>query len=165
MPILAQISPNNMEVVLDIEGEQVAENHADPAFDVGRITRVVEQAGVRYGIDEQACARAAEAANKLSQGEKISELVARGTAAVNGEDGQLVMVVEYHRDQVGLELDFGKIDFHQKGALTGIEKGQLIANIILPTAGTPGKNVCGEEGGINEPDEWVYPFSQRRDDE
>ena len=145
MPLSAKISQDNMEALLDIEGEQVAENQTDPAFDLSGIKRVLEQSGVQYGIDEEACAHAAQAANNLPPGERMSELVARGTAAIDGEDGQLVMAVEYHRDQIGLQLDFGKIDFHQKGAFTGIDKGQLIANIILPTPGTPGKNVRGEE--------------------
>src|SRR5437773_237427 len=145
MPISAKISQDNMEALLDIEGEQVAENQTDAAFDLRRIKDVLEQAGVQYGIDEEACAHAAEAANNLPPGERMSELVARGTAAIDGEDGQLVMAVAYHRDQIGLQLDFGKIDFHQKGAFTGIDKGQLIANIVLPTPGTPGKNVRGGE--------------------
>src|SRR5256885_14920481 len=117
MPLSAKISQDNMEALLDIEGEQVAENQTDPAFDVRRIKHVLEQAGVQHGIDEEACVHAAEAANNLPPGERMSELVARGTAAIDGEDGQLVMAGVYNPRQKGLPHGVGKNDFHpNKGA-------------------------------------------------
>lgn len=139
MPIAARVSADNMEAVLDVERQD------ELPLDIETITRVLAEAGIKHGIDENACTYLADAVNNLPVGGRISHVVARGTPAVDGEDGRLEMTVEYHRDQIGLELDFGKIDFHQRGAFTGIEKGQLIATIVLPTPGTPGRNVRGEE--------------------
>jgi uncharacterized protein len=139
MPISATISPDNMEAIMEVE------RNSEHPLDVETIKRLLQEAGVRYGIDEEACVYLAEAVKNIPVGERITHPVAHGTPPIDGENGRLEMVVEYHRNQVGLELDFGKIDFHQRGAFTGVEKGQLIANIVLPTPGTPGKNVCGEE--------------------
>ena len=55
------------------------------------------------------------------------------------------MAVEYTRNLIGLPDHSGSIDFHERGSFTPIAKGQLIANIKLPTAGFPGKDVHGIE--------------------
>ncbi len=131
-----------MEAAVDIERQT---DEPDEPLDADAIKCVLAEAGIQHGIDDDACGQLAESANALPVGGRITQIVARGTAALDGEDGRIEMAVEYHRDQIGLEHDFGKIDFHQRGAFTGIEKGQLIATIVLPTPGTPGVNVFGKE--------------------
>ena len=71
--------------------------------------------------------------------------MARGTPALDGDDGSIEMAVESGRQDIGIESESGTIDFHERGAFTPIEKEQLIARGVRPTPGTPGKDVRGEE--------------------
>jgi uncharacterized protein len=139
MPVTARINPDNMEAAIDVERQ------SELPLDLDAVRKALAEAGVLHGIEEDACKQLVETVNNLPPGGHVTQTVARGTPAVDGEDGRIDMVLEYHRDQAGLALEFGKIDFHERGVFTGVEKGQLIATIVLPTPGTLGRDVRGQE--------------------
>ncbi len=128
-----------MEAVAEVKRKQ------DEELDVPSIKRALEVSDVSYGVSEEECEALVKLVNERPAGGPVRIAVARGVPAVDGEDGTVRMVVEGERDSVGVEDDSGHIDFHERGSFTPIEKDQLIAELTLPTSGTPGKNVCGEE--------------------
>ncbi|MCL6603064.1 MAG: FapA family protein [Paenibacillus sp.] len=73
--------------------------------------------------------------------------IAVGDNAINGTDGQVVMAIsmEEEIDRKPHENADGKVDFKDLKRLSNVRKGQLIAKIIPPQPGTPGKTVTGEE--------------------
>jgi uncharacterized protein (DUF342 family) len=76
--------------------------------------------------------------------------VAKGVLPINGNDGRIDMAVEYSREAAGVADDSGSVDFHEHGAYTPIEKGQLIATIFPPSETTPGRTVRDDEAEAQE---------------
>ncbi len=76
-----------------------------------------------------------------------SVLAAKGEPAVDGENGR----IEYHFDcsnaQVFEEDEFGNVDYRDLGLVTNIVEGTVIADIIPPTEGHPGKDIRGIVAG------------------
>lgn len=71
--------------------------------------------------------------------------IAIGETPVNGTDGQVVLTVDLEEDRGPAELEDGKVDYKDLVRLHNVRKGQLIAKIIPPKPGTPGKMVTGDE--------------------
>lgn len=73
-------------------------------------------------------------------------ILAQGAEAVNGKDGWFELVVTTGKEESDLaEDDTGRIDFKSIQSFSNIEEGQLIGSIHLPTEGSPGKTIYGEE--------------------
>jgi uncharacterized protein (DUF342 family) len=125
MAIVVNISSDSMEAVVEV----------DEAADDTAILRALTVAGVVHGIDAHACKHAVATTG--------THVVARGDPPIRGLDGRIEMAVEFHRSNVGVARGSGSIDFHERGSFTSIEKDQLIARILPPTPGIPGKNVRG----------------------
>lgn len=77
---------------------------------------------------------------------KEQTLIAQGQGTVPGRDGsirfQYDMAQEEHRPPE--EDDDGKVDFKQVNRLKNVKRGQLIAELVPPTAGPEGMTVTGE---------------------
>jgi uncharacterized protein (DUF342 family) len=139
MPILVKISTDKMEAVVEIEPR------ADSLHDVDAILRALTAAGVEHGIDKTAVTELADFIRKESPDSTVHKRVAMGTRAVGGTDGTVEMKVESDVNMVGMPDETGNIDFHERGSYTPITKDQLLAELVLPTPGTPGKTVLGDE--------------------
>ncbi len=76
-----------------------------------------------------------------------SVLAAKGEPAVDGVNGR----IEYHFDrsnvQVFEEDEFGNVDYRDLGLVTNIVQGTVIADVIPPTEGQPGKDIRGIVAG------------------
>ena len=99
---------------------------------------------IRYGIQRDIIERLASHPEEYFFN-KVS--IAIGDTAINGIDGQVVMTVALEEavDRKPLEKADGKVDYKDIIRLSNVRKGQLIAKIIPPEPGTPGKTVMGEE--------------------
>lgn len=139
MAIVVKLGSNSMEAIVEINRQST-----EPV-QVESILRALSEAGITTGVDTAACNAIAEAINTQPPGNTLSTTAARGSLPVAGENGAVHMVVEYTHNLVGVPGESGAIDFHERGSFTSITKGQLIANIQLPTAGIPGKDVLGNE--------------------
>src|SRR5712691_7648101 len=137
MAIVVRVSNDRMEAILEVERQN------DEPLDVDAVKRALADGGVTYGIDEQACNEFITEVNQAPPDTKHHAVLARGVLPVHGTDGRVEMAVEYVRNTVGTLTDSGAIDFHNRGSFTPIAQGQLIANMVLPTAGTPGTDVLG----------------------
>jgi uncharacterized protein (DUF342 family) len=72
-------------------------------------------------------------------------LVAQGTSPVDGIDGYIDNIFSLENNKrKPLQLEDGSVDYRELLQLNNAAKGQLVAQRILPTAGTPGQTVTGE---------------------
>ncbi len=91
---------------------------------------------IKYGVDNN----------------KIKEILARqlfnkqiniasGSPPVNGKDGYIKYHFDFNRDIKPKMLEDGTADYHNLGLVINVKKGELLAEIIPPTRGIPGKTV------------------------
>lgn len=104
----------------------------------------LKNSGVVYGIDHDVIRMSVDEAETTKK--TISDVpVASGHAPSRGEGGR----IEYTFDSEHREYDFrilpdGRIDYHTSKNIIMVEKDQLLARILQPSAGQPGTNVFSE---------------------
>lgn len=99
----------------------------------------LRQAGVTYGLNEEAITRAA-------QSKKYTMIeVAKGNPAQKGKDGFLEMKAEASIKRVLIKNEKGNIDFRETRKIPTIEPGDILAVIHPPTPGEPGRSVKNKE--------------------
>ena len=118
---LLKVSKNGMEAVLtplehDIKPEYLSE-----------FPDTLEKFGITYGISK--------AFGDRDEDEKW--VVARGSDPLNGEDGRIEFMPQFEALKDVSSKSIEKI--------FNVGKGNVIAEIISPTTGTPGRNIFGEE--------------------
>lgn len=97
--------------------------------------------GIHYGILPDALAQIAHApAAFLTK----RTLVAQGTSASRGEDGQIRFAIEMDGERGPSEHEDGRVDLKEVVRLLNVRRGQLIAECVAPAEGTPGMTVTGE---------------------
>ena len=94
---------------------------------------------ITYGIKTDEIKRIA---NERLYEERI--LVAEWTPAVNGVDGTISYHFEKQVKIAPVEDDHGFVDYKNLGLIRTVHKGDVIADITLPTEGTPGTDVRGQ---------------------
>ena len=118
---------------------------ADPPENGGREVTVeailsrLSELKITYGINVEEIKRIA---NERLYGERI--LVAQWTPAVNGTDGTISYRFEKQVKIAPVEDDHGFVDYKNLGLIRTVHKGDVIADITLPTEGTPGIDVRGQ---------------------
>ncbi|KXG77638.1 hypothetical protein AN618_10080 [Fervidicola ferrireducens] len=70
--------------------------------------------------------------------------IARGIEPKEGKDGEIVYHVEIYKELKPKITEDGRVDFHDLGFITNVKEGQLLAEIIPPEKGLPGKTVTGK---------------------
>lgn len=94
---------------------------------------------VTYGIDEETV--------KLIAGERRygeRTLVAQWKPSVNGIDGTITYHYAKKVDIAPVEDEHGFVDYKNLGLVRTVHKGDVIADITLPTPGEPGMDVRGK---------------------
>ncbi|WP_162146704.1 DUF342 domain-containing protein [Chitinivibrio alkaliphilus] len=84
---------------------------------------------------------------KIVEEELIEENVpvAMGTEPIPGKNGGIEYKVSLSKDLTPSVKDDGSVDFREVKSITQLSRGDIIAEQIPPTEGTPGKAVTGEE--------------------
>lgn len=97
----------------------------------------IQKSGVTFGLDQKSIQKAYDDASGYSV------ICAKGEAAVNGVNGS----IKYHVDMEGKgrpdEKEDGSVDFKNMNLFTMVQEGDLLAEKILATPGTPGTDVLG----------------------
>ncbi len=70
--------------------------------------------------------------------------VAEGIQPVHGKDGRVIIHFNTNKSLKPKLSEDGKVDFYNLDMVTNVRKGQLLAEIIFPTDGTPGRTVTGK---------------------
>ncbi|MEX2658100.1 MAG: FapA family protein [Acidimicrobiales bacterium] len=71
-------------------------------------------------------------------------LVATGWEPAPGRDGQVEYTVTVSQEFRPQARRDGGVDFHSVATIPDVQNGQLLAVLVAPTAGTPGRTVRGE---------------------
>lgn len=113
-------------------------NSLTPTYD--RVLKIIENAGITEGIDNGLL-------RKITGKKMYFQMfvIARGRDKENGTDGE---VIEHYPRKIKIVLkedEFGNTDFKNLGNVKNISKDAVICDIVLPTQGTPGFNIYGEE--------------------
>lgn len=69
--------------------------------------------------------------------------VAFGKPAENGADGRLIYKFDMQQKGTRMDEDSGKVDYHDLGAVTNVQRGQMLVQRIPAEPGITGKNVYG----------------------
>jgi len=101
----------------------------------------LDAAGIRSGIDEDAFARLVSGLTDAAF-TASAEVIARGTAAEEGEDGRFEPQFR-NGIQAGHVRDDGTIDFHDRELLKPVERGDVLGRVLPARAGIPGCRVDG----------------------
>nr|WP_054694367.1 FapA family protein [Syntrophomonas palmitatica] len=109
-------------------------------YSVQEIRQILNDHGVVFGIDDN---RIMEALQPQNLGYKI--MVAEGNPPVDGKDGQIINKFSLSGEG-GPKIDEkGNVDYFDLGLIHNVKAGELLAERIPPTEGTPGQAVTGEE--------------------
>lgn len=103
------------------------------------IIRKLAEAGVTYGINQEAVNKIAD---KKLYGDRT--LIAVWTSPVNGVDGTITYRYDKKVEIAPVEDEHGFVDYKNLGLVRTVHKGDIIADITLPTEGTPGTDVRGK---------------------
>ena len=106
-----------------------------------KISDKLTQAGIVYGVSPMSLG---EASRERKYGKQY--LVAKGTLAEDGVNGELIYHFEKNRE-VGRpkEDERGKVDYRDLSLFEPVKKGQLLISRTLATQGKPGSTVTGAE--------------------
>lgn len=94
---------------------------------------------IKYGLDEQ---RVKTAIDEKEYDREI--VVARGTYAVDGEDGFIEFTFEQTGQATPYILEDGSVDYRKLNLISNVSKGDLLAVLHAPKEGVDGHNIRGE---------------------
>ncbi len=135
---VVSISPDGMEAKLCIQPPVPgAASLADQS-----LTRLLEEAGVVYGIDAEVQHQAETFIQQL-RNEFAEFPIAVGKIPGKSSDASIHFELEIG-PLAGRFLEDGTIDFRERRIMVGVAAGQHIATKIPAVAGDPGINVLGE---------------------
>jgi uncharacterized protein (DUF342 family) len=121
-----------------------------PAATRADLDQALQQASVTHGLDQETLAGLAE---RLGDEQFTARtVVARGTPAVPGTDGLLVLCADLQPVAGELHGD-GSIDFHERHRLFSAGIGEEVARWHKPVPGTPGRTVRGTDIAVAKPKE------------
>lgn len=133
---------NRLRVVV-ARDQSSAEVHAvaGPPAGAAELRTALAAAGVVHGIDEPAAqAFAAKLQDATFHG---SEVLARGATSQKGRDGRVEFAFPQGL-QPGHLSGNSVLDYHERDFLHPAANGDVIAHVVPPTPGVPGKNVLGK---------------------
>ncbi|MGM0442552.1 MAG: DUF342 domain-containing protein [Fibrobacterota bacterium] len=125
-----------LKATLMIKREYVEE---DNPMNTAILEYRLSRAEITYGILK-------EQLQKMIDEEILEEniTVAEGTEPVPGRDGGIDYKVSLSKDLTPSVKDDGSVDFREVKSITQLKTGDIIAERVPPTKGTPGKAVTGE---------------------
>ncbi|SHO49875.1 DUF342 domain-containing protein [Desulfopila aestuarii] len=133
---LFHISADMMEAHLTLQ-PPIAEQ-----IQLETLVDLLEQAGVKYGLDTEAIEKALR--KTVATNLPVKHFIAaRGKAPLHGKDAALRFEVDVGSTP-GKELGDGSIDFRERNMFVPVSENQVIARKSPATAGIAGMNLTGE---------------------
>jgi len=105
-------------------------------LDIEEVLEKIKNTGVIFGIDHELVKKAYESSG-------FSVVFAKGLAPVNGTNASIKFHVNMENKGRPDEMADGSVDFKNLNLFTLVQEGDLLAEKILPTPGTPGMDVLG----------------------
>lgn len=132
--IIVEVSKDQMFANLMINSPKI-----DSTITYNAILECLKDKGVSYGINNDRILKLIEKGPYL---EKIR--VAEGKYSISGTDGKIRFYFQTEKSIKPKIDDAGRADFFNLNVVTNVKKDQLLAEIIPPTPGKPGKTVTGK---------------------
>lgn len=104
------------------------------------IREELERSGITYGISDKII-RAYLKGRQFCRDIPI----ARGEAVIQGQNARIVYHFDTNPTAKPKLLEDGSVDFHELNMFSRVNQGDLLAELIPETQGTPGRNVYGKE--------------------
>lgn len=131
-----KLSPDRMMAFLRVSNVQDADYELDKDY----ILEALKEREIVFGILED------EIQEYCIQKKYYKELkVAKGKEPINGEDGSLTFHFDTQPKYLPKELNDGSVDFKDISLIQNVKAGDVLCEIVLPTDGTPGKDIFGNE--------------------
>ncbi|MGN0941090.1 MAG: DUF342 domain-containing protein [Selenomonadaceae bacterium] len=133
MPIKVDVSRDGMTATVKVDRQP---SKKPPEFNT--VMNALADKRVVFGIDEEEIKRSIEHGS--------SEFVAaRGVPAVNGQDAQIEKHYSLAEKGKPAKNKYNQVDYKNMNLFVLVKKGEILAERIPHTQGTPGKNVYGVE--------------------
>lgn len=109
-----------------------------PPVTLEEIIQELNKQGIVFGIDWEACARAAASCRE----EEV--IIAQGRPPERGEDARIEFFFSPNEKVPVIRGDVGKIDYRERFAFTSVDAGTIVARKYPGVPGVPGTTVRGE---------------------
>jgi uncharacterized protein (DUF342 family) len=126
------VSRDRMEATIQIDKPK----NCRP-FSLEEVMNKIHDAGIVFGIAEDSIKKAYE-----RPGLKL--VCAQGQNPVNGTDAYINYYVDMENKGHPQELEDGRVDFKSLNIFTVVRQGEVLAEKISPTSGTPGVDILGQ---------------------
>lgn len=127
------VSRDRMEATL-----QIVSPKGSRQVTMDEVMAKIKNAGIVYGLDHSAINNAYD-----RPGMRVT--CARGLLPINGSDA----IIRYHIDMEikgkPVELEDGRVDYKNLNMFTTVHEGEVLAEKIPPTPGTPGIDILGQQ--------------------
>lgn len=122
------VPDDNVEQLVEQIGERLAGLGIDPSFeppDRSELARIVRAAGAEQGPDLK------------------DVVLMEGVPAGESQDGSVAWTRDFFTQSFSLNETTGQVDFREQTADPSIEEDQLVATVMPPVLGTPGRSLRG----------------------
>lgn len=126
------IAPDEMSASVIISSPRPGGRH----LMVKDIINALKKANVEYGFQEESLQKALD---NDRYGETL--IVAKGDIPINGKDGWIDYKVRISKKIEFKEDESGKVDFLAKDLIENVVQGQVLAELMPPEKGKPGKTI------------------------
>jgi len=132
------LSENKIEAYL-----QINEHFDNSTFTSDQLEAYLRENRINHGIQKNILQQIAQTPRAFQNNYTV---IAMGTLPTTGTDGYINYSTKLiKQEKKPMELEDGSVDYREVVQLNNVQKGQLIAERVLPTEGTPGMTVTGEE--------------------
>ncbi|WP_314586175.1 FapA family protein [Paenibacillus terrigena] len=132
------LSENKIEAYL-----QINEHFDNSTFTSDQLEAYLRENRIHHGIQKNILQQIAQTPRAFQNNYTV---IAMGTLPTTGTDGYINYSTKLiKQEKKPMELEDGTVDYREVVQLNNVQKGQLIAERVLPTEGTPGMTVTGEE--------------------
>ena len=111
-----------------------------------QLQEAIGQSEIKQGVSEPLLTAAIQSAKEAAPGSQLKLVIARGQPAVNGQDTRYERLVETPAERIlkPQELDHGKVDLRDLGAIVTVKAGTPMMRRHPATVGIPGFTVTGQ---------------------
>ncbi|MGL4249153.1 MAG: DUF342 domain-containing protein [Aeromonas sp.] len=112
-----------------------------------QLQEAIGQSEIKRGVSDSLLVSAIQVAKEAAPGSQLKLVIARGEPAVNGVDTRYERLVETPAQRIlkPQELDHGKVDLRDLGAIVTVKAGAQLMRRHPATQGVPGFTVTGQD--------------------
>ncbi|RAK00635.1 DUF342 domain-containing protein [Aliidiomarina maris] len=147
---IGQCLPAQFELIISDDDMQVSARVHAPyggnPLTLNKILKLLREAGITMGIRRQGMEKLVLHTQTADPGSEIEVVLARGRAAIDGDDTRFEALAQDARDRVlrPQQADGDRVDMRNLGEIISIEAGTPILKRIPPTPGSAGFTVKGQ---------------------